>query len=336
MAVHVTNFTADARDTFLIPWADAQLYKRSGLAQYHEDLTPALEARGPTAFGLQLTRDATTGYFTEIADTASNAAFVPLTNVTEDFSLQIDETKNIDLVFNYSEYEIGSLQALGVWAANQQGRIQAVANTRAAKIFDALTNTITGAELAANKTSQTIADASNFIGAGGNTEKGERLAALLWMVNANLDLWDRGANVPGLGSDGSNGPGEIIHLVNRKFMQALNYYAIADVPSAGVGVQYDSVAGVGRLTGAVGANRVIMDHHMNNDITAAGDEYLCISFFSRAIKGLWKRMTPFIEQYQTDGGNPTPIRVMGTRYGYDFGLPDSNLVLSLDATVTAN
>ena len=99
------------RPAFLGPWADAQLYKRSGLTRYHEDLTPMLEARGPTANGLQLTRDATTGYFTEIADTASNAGFVPITNVLEDFSLTLDETKNIDLVFNYSENEIAALQS---------------------------------------------------------------------------------------------------------------------------------------------------------------------------------------------------------------------------------
>ena len=202
--------------------------------------------RPPT--GLQLTRDATTGYFTEIADTASNAAFTPITNVLEDFSLTLDETKNIDLVFNYSENEIAALQSLGVWAQNQMGRINAVASTRAAKVYDALTNNTTGAGLAANKTTHTIADASNFLGAGGNTEKGERLAALLWMVNANLTLWDRGLDMFGDGS-GSGGPGEVVFLVNRTFFQALNYYQIADTPNGGTGIRYDStLRGVG-LTG---------------------------------------------------------------------------------------
>ena len=337
MAVHVTNFTADAQASFLGPWADAQLYKRSGLTRYHEDLTPMLEARGPTANGLQLTRDATTGYFTEITDTASNAAFTPITNVLEDFTLTLDETKNIDLVFNYSENEIAALQSLGVWAQNQMGRINAVASTRAAKVYDALTNNTTGAGLAANKTTHTIADASNFLGAGGNTEKGERLAALLWMVNANLTLWDRGLDMFGDGS-GSGGPGEVVFLVNRTFFQALNYYQIADTPNGGTGIRYDSTLQRGRIEGAIGDNVVIIDHHMDNVLTAAGDQYLAIAFHSRAIKGLWRRNHGFIEAHQMDPatGNPTPIKVMGTRYAYAYGLPDSNLVLSLDSAVTAN
>ena len=83
---------------------------------------------------------------------------------------------------------------------------------------------------------------------------------------------------------------------------------------------------------------MIIDHHMDNVLTAAGDQYLAIAFHSRAIKGLWRRNHGFVEAYQMDAatGNPTPIKVMGTRYAYAYGLPDSNLVLSLDSAVTAN
>ena len=268
----------------------------------------------------------------------ANAAFTPITNVLEDFSLTLDETKNIDLVFNYSENEIAALQSLGVWAQNQMGRINAVASTRAAKVYDALTNAASGAGLAANKTSLTIADASNFIGASGNTEKGERLSALLWMVNANLTLWDRGLDMFGDGS-GSGGPGEVVFLVNRKLLEALNYYADRGHSEwrRGHPVRQHACAGVG-LTGRLATTSL---SSITTWTTRSPPPVISTwpspstAGQSRgsggAITGLLRRT-----RWIAATGNPTPIKVMGTRYAYAYGLPDSNLVLSLDSDVTAN
>ncbi|MDE0006221.1 MAG: hypothetical protein OXQ29_26330 [Rhodospirillaceae bacterium] len=336
-----------------------QLYKRARLWPYVADHTAQLEAMGPTADGLDFTRDATTDYFTATASNiATNDAFVDRGGVTEKSSLKIDEARNIDLIFDYSEVELSALTALGVWGQQQMGRINQFNRTRDAFVIQALKNNVTGAGLAANQRSIAIADASNFVSGVGDTEKAERFNLVAHLVNVNLDLWNRGMDIYQMGG-GTPGYQGVVHLVNSQALKALQTYNLADVPNGGTGIYYDASLGMGMIAGGgvVGANRVIIDHLMDNTITASGDEYLSISFPSGAVKGIMPRRGGMVSGYkyqtaavdlsgnaQQDADNagaarpsyPTPIRIMGQRYAYDIELFDKDLVIAAKAVVTAN
>ena len=128
-------------------------------------------------------------------------------------------------------------------------------------------------------------------------------------------------------------------LVNRKLLQALNYYAIADTPNGGVGVRYDSALRRGRIDGTIGDN--VGPHPITIWTMRSPPPVISTSSSPSTAgpsRGSGGATMGLLRRYQMDAatGNPTPIKVMGTRYAYAYGLPDSNLVLSLDSDVTAN
>lgn len=342
MATHVTGYTANAQENFLVPWGERQLYQRADLWRFVQDDTARLMALGPQAKGLDYVRDAGTGYFTSLPDRATNDPFGDEGSVTTKETLEIDETKNIDLIFDYSEVEINAMTTLGMWADNQAGRIARLYTTRDRHVMTTLKNAKTGAGNAENQKTLAIAKADAFLGEGGTPDeiaaaKPERERALAHLATVNIDLWGRGMDIWMMGG-GTQGYGEIIHLVNSQLYKALVYRAIAEAGNSGVGFQYDEATMQGRLTGVIGANRVVVDHTMDNALTAAGDEYLSISFPTRAVKGLFPRRGGQIRQYKVDPdtGNPTPILIMGQRFAYATGLFDDKLVIALKAAVTAD
>lgn len=338
MAVHETNFTANAQQNFIIPWAEAQLYKRSRLWPYVDDRTGELMARGfPLAKGLEFARDTTSGYFTPLADSASNSGYADRGGSLGKETLETETDKNLDLVFDYSGEEIGSLTQLGVWAQRQMGRVNELMSTRDGKVYAALINAQTGAAKASNRSTLNIPNAAKFINDPNDAAaKMARFALVSHLVNAQLELWDRGLDIltaPGSGTPGYQRP---VHLVNKEAMKALNTYFIADVPNGGTGFTWDDTYQAGILRTPVGGSRIMLDHHMDNTLTAAGDEYLAITFVPGAVKGLFPRRDAIPESLKyTAQGQPTPIRIIGQRYAYAVELFDENLVMSLDSVVTA-
>lgn len=340
MAVHDTNFAANAQQNFIIPWAEAQLYQRSNLWRFVDDRTGELMARGwPLAKGLEFTRDSTTGYFTPLGDVASNSGYADRGGVTEKETLETETDKNLDLVFDYSGEEIGALTQLGVWTQRQMGRVNELRSTRDGKVFAALANTVTGAGLAANRRTLNIASVAKFLDDPEDAgARKERFGLVSYMANAQIRLWGRGLELENIEpSQGTPGYMRPVHLVNEQAMIALNTWALSDAKNGGTGFVFDNALKMGMFTTPVGGSMVIMDHHMANTLTAAGDEFLCITFVPKAVKGLFPRRDAIPETLKhTPQGLPTPIRIIGQRYAYAVELFDSNLVLSLDSVATAD